>query len=114
MMRSIAWLHWVGAAAATLALAGCGGPDFEAICQDQEDCTDGNDKDVQACVAYYEMLADRADLQGCTDEFEVYVECYANDAKCSNKHYGLEKDACDDESNAYKHCDDLGDDIGFD
>ena len=61
---------FAGLALAALAAQGCGGPDIQAICEAQESCYGGNEKDIEACVIAFEAQADAADAIGCSDEFD--------------------------------------------
>lgn len=65
-----------------LVATGCGGPDFTAICDEQEACSGGNDKDRAACVAAFEGFADVADDIGCAAEFDAYYVCSQEHASC--------------------------------
>ena len=87
-----------------IALAGCGGPDHQAICQEREDCSDGNDKDVEACVAEYDLKEDVAGDLGCSSEYDTYYECFQDAARCKNKSYGVDPNDCEAEHNAYQRC----------
>jgi hypothetical protein len=88
-------------AVAALASLGCGGPDFQAICEELEDCAEGNEKDVEACVIGFEASADAADEIGCGDEFDAYYECLGGEISCE----GLgEDDVCEAENNALGRC----------
>jgi hypothetical protein len=76
----------------TCALAGgvaaCGGPDHEAICQQQRDCIGGNDKDLEACIATYDFVEDMADEVGCSDEYEAVFECREGELECETQDTG--------------------------
>lgn len=65
-----------------LAATGCGGPDFSAICEQQEDCAGGNERDREACVVAFEGAAGLADDLGCTDEFDAFFACTEEFAAC--------------------------------
>lgn len=64
------------------ALAGCSGRDYEPLCKEREDCIGGHAKDVQACVADYELAAERARIVGCAEELDAAYECYESSATC--------------------------------
>ncbi len=91
-------LPWLALAA--LAAVGCGGPDFQAICEKAEDCVEGNEKDIEACVVGLEATADAADAIGCTEEFDAFYECFGEKFSCE----GIEDDACEVESRALGRC----------
>jgi hypothetical protein len=80
MLKRYLFFPWLVLSA--LAAAGCGGPDFEAICDEQEKCSGGNEKDLEACVVAFEGFADVADDIGCTDEFDAYFTCSQEHASC--------------------------------
>lgn len=121
------------AAVTALVSVGCGGPDFEALCQEREDCTGGNEADVEACIAELEGQEEQADILGCTDELEALYECSIDQLDCQSqstgipcttnadcggsdgprctggecvqKYYGLkDEDSCEAESNAFGRC----------
>jgi hypothetical protein len=122
-------------ALAALAASGCGGPDFEEICQEQEDCTGGNEKDVESCIAQLEGNAEEADILGCGDELDELYDCVTDRLDCQSqptgiacmttadcggdenvrcsggqcvvKYYGqkADDDSCEAEANAYQRCD---------
>jgi hypothetical protein len=92
----LAWL-----AIAALTALGCGGPDFQAICEELEECAEGNEKDVEACVIGFEASADAADEIGCGDEFDAYYECVGEEISCD---FNEENDACEVEGNALGRC----------
>ena len=69
---------WVG---------GCG-PTTGALCEDQRQCMGGNDKDEDACVALVDYSEEMADVQGCSDEFDDYFECFYDNATCQTAQTG--------------------------
>jgi hypothetical protein len=84
---------------------GCG-PDITGLCQEAEDCRRGNEADVDTCIASAEYDAEVADIRGCTDEYELYFECFAAEATCDtmNNRYELNNNQCEAERNAYQNC----------
>ena len=92
-----------------LLLAGCGGPDHQGICEKIEDCRDpsGNDKDVAACVAQLDYAEDISSDQGCGDEYDVYFEGVEQAASCKNHNFGVDKNECEAEANAFNRCADV-------
>lgn len=79
---------FAGLVLAALAAQGCGGPDIQAICEAQESCYGGNDKDVEACVIAFEAQADAADAIGCSDEFDESYTCFEEQASCHTEPTG--------------------------
>ena len=89
-------------------LAGCGGPDHEAFCQKSEDCRDGNEKDVAACVATLDYAEEVSSDQGCSDEYDALIACYDEHASCQGNNYQLKDQRdCQVETNAFGHCADV-------
>jgi len=92
------------------ALLACGsmacGPDHQGLCEEAEKCRGGNEADIDACVADADYEEDVADIQGCTDEYNTYMDCFIQEAQCdsASKSYGLRNDNCEAESNAYQRC----------
>jgi hypothetical protein len=69
-------------------LTGCAGPDLQALCEASEECTGGNEKDIDACVARAEYEAEIADIIGCTSEYEDYTSCFIDEASCKEENQG--------------------------
>ena len=86
------WQHWLvrGTAALSLCLTlgGCG-PDVEGYCQERADCVGGNDKDVDACVAYVDTGEELADTRGCGPEYSDYVDCVVEASSCDDQEVGV-------------------------
>lgn len=82
---------------------------FDTYCEEKNDCEDGNDADIDACVVASEAEADRASLYGCTEWFEIFAECREADSRCTNDVYGLFDNDCDDEAREYGSC--MGDNL---
>lgn len=81
---------------ASLGLAGCG-PDIEEICVQTQDCIGGNEADIDACIAVFSYQAERADIEGCNDEYDAYFECAEVVARCRSEDTGVpcnDDDAC--------------------
>ena len=87
-------------ALALTALAGCGSK-FQTYCQNQADCSGGNDKDVDACVAGIEGQKDVAAAYDCSDAFDKAVACYDSTGHCKAKVYGTD---CAAEVKALTEC----------
>ncbi len=73
---------------AALALAGCGGPDLQAMCEEAENCVGGNDADIDACVAESELYVDLLDDIGCSDEYSEYFDCIEAASTCHDQQLG--------------------------
>ena len=69
----------------SVVLTGCAGPDHQALCEAREQCTGGNERDIDACVAQQEYRAELADILGCTSEYEDYTECFIEAATCKEE-----------------------------
>jgi hypothetical protein len=67
-----------------LGISGCG-PDITALCTATEDCVGGNEQDIEACVAYYDLQAEIADIEGCDPEFNELLACSEGVADCQNE-----------------------------
>jgi hypothetical protein len=67
------------------ALAGCGGPDHEALCEQQVECIGGNDKDLEACVATLDYVEGVSSDVGCSDEYDAYFECRESELECDTQ-----------------------------
>jgi hypothetical protein len=74
--------------ASSLGAVGCG-PDTRGLCESIEECRGGNNADIDACVATHEYDAEAADIEGCTDEYEAYFECFFNAADCHSSDTGV-------------------------
>lgn len=57
-----------------MGLAGCGA-DHRAQCEAKVQCSGGNDKDIDACTAFYDSYRNFYDDLGCVDEYDTYFEC---------------------------------------
>jgi hypothetical protein len=88
-------------------LTGCG-PDIDAICLATEECVGGNDADIEACVAFYDYQAEIADIEGCTDEYDVLFTCAEEVADCQSENTGtpcMDDAECENPLYAYTNCD---------
>lgn len=64
-------------------IAGCT-DSARTYCEAKEQCRGGNDKDIEACVALRELSAERADIIGCTSEWDEYNECVIEIQRCES------------------------------
>lgn len=88
MQRSSGILAALFIGVSALASAGCGGADIEEICLLREECLSGNDADIEACVASYELEEEVANIQGCSDEFDAYYLCFYDVVDCNSTDLG--------------------------
>jgi hypothetical protein len=77
---------------------------FADYCAEQNDCHDGNDRDLEHCEDSQSVESDRASLYGCSDEFDALFECTEAEAECENDNYGVFDDSCEDEQRDYGSC----------
>ncbi len=77
---------------------------FDTYCEEATDCRDGNEADKDACIVAEEAAQDRAELYGCTDEFEAFVECREKDSTCKNDQFVLLNNDCEDELQDNNSC----------
>ena len=87
-------------AVASLALAGCGSK-FKTYCENKSQCSGGNDKDINACVAEAEGGKDVASAYDCSDPFNKVVDCYDSTGHCKSGVYTVD---CDSEQTALAAC----------
>jgi hypothetical protein len=71
-----------------VASVGCGGPDIDALCQEQEKCIGGNEADINACIAAFEGGDELASDIGCGDEFDEFWTCQQENASCRDVNTG--------------------------
>ena len=81
----MAFLFRLVSCALAATLAGCGGPDHEALCEQQQDCIGGNDKDLEACIATYDYVEDMSSEVGCGDEYDAFFECRESKLECETQ-----------------------------
>ncbi len=73
------------------------------LCARAMECRGGNDADYDACIIDYEAYEDRASLNGCNDDLDLYLECYDSQAKCNNDNFTADND-CNDELDRLNRC----------
>jgi hypothetical protein len=86
MLKSYQFFPWIVIGA--LGAQGCGGPNFDAICEEREKCLGGNDADIAACVAAFEGGGDLASDIGCGAEYDDYFACQEENAACRDVQLG--------------------------
>jgi hypothetical protein len=106
-MNHVTWLAGI-AAVAVLAVGSMGCNRFSAPCADAMDCVNGNDMDIDACIAEAEAAADEADAYDCATEFDALFECKVDRSHCYRDsanywHYGPEA-SCDFEQRDLSDC----------
>lgn len=82
-------------------VVGCG-PDIDSYCEKEVQCLGGNDKDIDACVAIYDVSGDFYSDLGCSDEFDAYFECITPLAQCNENPTGKSCTTNDDCNNNQK------------
>lgn len=89
-----AWaiLGLLAMAATTL---GCG-INHRSLCEEVEDCREGNEQDIDACVVTAETSERLADDIGCQEEYDTYFDCYIDKASCESETIGLSCQTNDD------------------
>lgn len=85
-----------------LLLTACGSS-YGDRCAAQIQCSGGNDRDVDACVATLNGAEQVAAAYDCSDAYFKYTDCVDKTSTCDNKHY---KNGCDGEAVALKTCTD--------
>lgn len=93
--------------AAAALLAGCGGS-ISGYCNEAKNCEGGNDLDEEACNQRHQEVADLADLQNCSAEYDDYFDCIDEGSRCNNDQYEPDDGACDAQTNRLAECADIG------
>ncbi len=83
-----------------LVLAGCGNS-YGDRCASAIQCSGGNDKDVDACVATVNASEEIAAAYDCGDAYFKLSDCIDKTSTCDNKHFQAN---CKGESDALKTC----------
>lgn len=73
-------------ALALLLAAGCGGG-YDAYCEEQMDCRDGNDADIEACIIEMERQEEIAYIYGCEDDWDEVYLCLEERSRCEGNTY---------------------------
>ena len=76
---------------------------YEDYCTEQVDCVGGNDQDQEVCVIQQDLAEERADIQGCLDDYEALFDCFEENASCSGNQWTA-GDNCNAEQEAYTKC----------
>jgi hypothetical protein len=99
-MRRLLGLLVVGALGALG--AGCGGNH----CSDAVDCEGGNETDKEACEIEVEALYEQAEIDGCTDLVDAWIDCMTDGASCQKAGNGNRwgSRACDGEELKAREC----------
>ncbi len=83
-------------------LVGCDGA-YSDLCLEADDCENGNQEDIDACIQGLETEEDVASLHGCDQEWDDLIDCALNNNDCDNDHFRIE-DRCEDEEEDYGDC----------
>jgi hypothetical protein len=81
------------------AYAACGGTSPRALCQDACDCMGCSNSELEECVEELEDAQEYAEKEGCSDEFDSYLDCLS----------GFQCDG--DDIEVPDECEDLEDDL---
>jgi hypothetical protein len=84
-------------------LAGCGGG-IGGYCEAAAECERGNDADIQACELRFDETQQVADLKNCSAEFDDYINCIEESARCNNDEYKVTDGQCGDENDRLEKC----------
>jgi hypothetical protein len=87
---------------ALAALPGCGGATGE-YCDLYCDCERCNDEEAELCGADIDYAAEVADIKGCSDDFDLYLECANESADCDDNDFTIGND-CENEAEDYFNC----------
>lgn len=68
-----------------LATAGCGG--IGSYCNDRSECEGGSEADLEACDLVFTARSDRAELAGCLEKFDEYLDCLSDKSTCEDDQY---------------------------
>lgn len=80
------------------------------VCEAERDCTGGNDKDLDACIAASKATEEAAEEYGCGSAFDDFADCLEGSSKCVETKLGsgtiksLDTSACASQSNTYRAC----------
>lgn len=100
-MKNATWMTCLLAAGLTLAPLGCS--KYGAWCEDQENCTGGNDMDIDACIEQTEEYEDEASAYDCGEEYDALWECAEGEAYCDNGHWRY-TERCDSKLLSLNQC----------
>lgn len=100
-------IHVGMASLLALTMAGCGTP-FASICDKIQECSGGNDQDVDACVVQGDVLRDVAAAYDCSKQFSTWADCYDAKGTCKGGHFAAE---CGDEQRALETCQEAASDL---
>ena len=88
------------AALGLMLLTACGSS-YGDRCAASVQCSGGNDKDVDACVATLNGTEQVAAAYDCSDAYFKFTDCVDKTGTCDNKHY---RTTCDGEAAALATC----------
>lgn len=87
--------------AASTAAVGCG-TSASSICSDVCDCEGCSEDEEKDCVDDVEDLQKDAEEEGCEDQVQELLDCYANELECKDSEASF--DGCDSEAKSLNNC----------
>jgi hypothetical protein len=94
------WATPIALVLASIALAGCASK-WRTYCEEKAQCSGGNDKDIDACVAEHDAERDVAAAYDCADPYDKYQECKEKTGHCKERSYTSD---CGTEDDAVESC----------
>ncbi|MFO0553140.1 MAG: hypothetical protein U0271_32430 [Polyangiaceae bacterium] len=105
--RAVRFVGLFTLAAASSFVLGCGAS-IGGYCAAAAECEGGNAPDEDACNTRFNELQDLADLKNCTDEYDAWFECVAEESRCNDDRYVTDEDVCGSEEDQFQRCADIG------
>ena len=88
--------------AAGTALAGCNS--YGSYCEAYVDCVGGNEQDEEACVIRQEAEEEKADIDGCTDDYSELFDCQEESFHCTGDNDWTDDDKCQEQEEKLGRC----------
>jgi hypothetical protein len=104
-MRNFPGVMYLLLLGAGASLANCAGR-FNDLCDQADQCANGNDADYDACVTFLETIEEVSEVNGCEDQFDRWFECFETHNECDDN-----SGDNDDELEPGPECDDEGEDL---
>ena len=96
---------WRAALALALALASPACTSLaDERCEARCECTGCTDTELEACVADVTAEADTAEVYGCGDPFESYVDCELTRSRCRDGRFFLDGIDCSAQASDLNEC----------